>query len=741
MIDPVEIRDERDLKMSCRKLHGGYGMKQLKKPVVFFLEKTGEGIKMTSKEQPLITFVRGAGNLRSGCDEMTFYLKNNEERTIYGEGKDSDLKIVFHSEDDLTAAEIEASVRLNTPRFGFQNEFSDIHAVEVFLIPEEQVPFVSIYQHKEWWMRPAFGNTWADVPDNSQCIICKREKVFEIFLAVSGRDCRADFKGTENGLSLFLSSNQTGRLRISDIAMIYGRGADPYALLERMVGYALTLTGKELKLRKDKPFPAVFEEWGWCTWDSLGQDVDETAILAKMEDFKRLGLSVPWVLIDDGWSGADRTEQTLSSFDEDSDRFPDGLENTVQVLKEKYGVKNVGVWQAVKGYWNGIQPGSEAECAAAGFLKKYPSGVISIDSEPHKSFGFWDKWHTCLQKKGITFVKVDSQSSFSLMTKGACTYGDSAGSLHKGLDASADLHFKGNLINCMGMAPEDIWNRYSSSLSRSSDDFTPTVPGSFEEHALQNSFNSVYHGCFYWGDWDMAWTVHEDSTRSLLLRAISGGPFYISDGLRKTDPDKITAMISEEGRILRCEDVGRPTLDCLTDPAVLKAHPLKIFNRFGDTIYVAVFRGMEAASSKGVLKIEEIPGIDTEKNYWVYSPAAGQAVRYDRNNGYSFAIEEEKAMLLQIIPVEKMSIIGILDKHISSAAVEIVARFEKSILVRVLSAGVLGVLFTGKEIQVIRRGNIYKTLGNEQPVRERTGEFLRIKDMNKGDLIELSSVE
>ena len=145
-------------------------------------------------------------------------------------------------------------------------------------------------------------------------------------------------------------------------------------------------------------------------------------------------------------------------------------------------------------------------------------------------------------------------------------------------------------------------------------------------------------------------------------------------------------------------------------------------------------------SSRGVLRIEELPGIESGKEYWVWSPAAGQAVRYDRSSGYRFVLPEEKAMLLQIIPVEKMSVIGILDKHISSAAVEIAAQFDNTILVRALSRGELGVLFQGKEIRAIRRGNIHETPGSEQLLQERTGELLRVKDVNRGDLIELTVI-
>ena len=39
--------------------------------------------------------------------------------------------------------------------------------------------------------------------------------------------------------------------------------------------------------------------------------MNEAAIPEKMEDFRRHGLRVPWVLIDDGWSEADWLQEGL----------------------------------------------------------------------------------------------------------------------------------------------------------------------------------------------------------------------------------------------------------------------------------------------------------------------------------------------------------------------------------------------------------------------------------------------
>ena len=78
-----------------------------------------------------------------------------------------------------------------------------------------------------------------------------------------------------------------------------------------------------------------------------------------MEEFRRKNIPVSWVLLDDGWSDVDRKNGTLRSFGADPSRFPKGLSHTVRLLKDEFGVKYVGVWQAFQSYWNGVDPNGE----------------------------------------------------------------------------------------------------------------------------------------------------------------------------------------------------------------------------------------------------------------------------------------------------------------------------------------------------------------------------------------------
>ena len=592
--------------------------------------------------------------------EKKVRLRDGSLHPAGGGSKEFTVSLDLPEQGEQTAVCIDAQILTQAPAFGYQKAFAEKNGVEIDLGLSSRYPFVSIYQHKEWWIRPAFGSDFSEIPEQSQLIIFKRPEDYLVFLAVSGKENRADLVGWEKGLRLTLSSNCAGKRKMQDVALICGAGKDPYAVTEEAVKWALKLSGKNLKLRKEKEFPEILGKLGWCSWDSLGQKVNMDAVVDKVKELKEKEVPVQW---------SDSEGQMLKSFEADPVKFPGGIKETVSMLKEAYQMKYVGVWQAIKGYWNGILPGSQAEKENAAFLTTYPNGEITVKPQVEAVFGFWNQWHSFLENAGVDFIKVDSQSSFSIMTQGTVSYGEAAKAVHTGLEASSDLHFKGNLINCMGMAPEDIWNRQSAALSRNSDDYTPTVPGSFMEHALQNAYDSVYHGCFYWGDWDMVWSEHEDVEQSILLRVISGGPLYISDGLGKTDPEKLWPVIFNDGTIIRCQDVGRPTLDCLTAGNVMKEKPLKIYNKYEDHIYVAAF--LDRSSLKVVkdeILLKDLPGAENGKEWYVYDHKRKTVEKYD---GFTYEIQPGEASLYQLIPVTgKVNMVGLVNKYISSGAVE-----------------------------------------------------------------------
>ena len=226
-------------------------------------------------------------------------------------------------------------------------------------------------------------------------------------------------------------------------------------------------------------------------------------IIEKKEEFRAKGVPVSWVMIDDGWSRTDREAETLIGLDADPERFPRGLSHTVDLLRERYGVRHVGVWAAFQGYWSGLEPNGQAVARiGAELLTVTSNGCLIPGPSRRQAMMFWATWLSLLRDMGIDCVKIDSQSSMSTMTRGVESYGEATIERHAALDRLVETEMGGAMINCMGMAPESYWHRPVSAVTRTSDDFLPHDPASLAEHLLQNAYCSPLMGELYRCDWD-----------------------------------------------------------------------------------------------------------------------------------------------------------------------------------------------------------------------------------------------
>jgi hypothetical protein len=98
------------------------------------------------------------------------------------------------------------------------------------------------------------------------------------------------------------------------------------------------------------------------------------------------------------------------------------MEGTITALKAR-GVRKVGVWMALQGYWFGIDP--EGELAAEYECESHPTirpnqtrGGVETELKllepttlqwlphPSKAEKFWIDWFSVLKGWGVDFVKV-----------------------------------------------------------------------------------------------------------------------------------------------------------------------------------------------------------------------------------------------------------------------------------------------------------------------------------------------
>ena len=660
-------------------------------------------------------------------DRVVFLLSLSPEEGTAGELQET-------AAEDTVLITVRAEKETREPCFGPQAYFDPREGFLYHMELPETERFLAVYQHKDWWVRPAFFSDIKALPDRTQLLLFQNEGTYFAILSVCGENCRTDLCGgeshegdhswSENRLAVRMASNAGNRNRMEDLSLVLAGGTDPYLCCERAVKAALDRLGRASMFRKNRRFPEKLDSFGWCTWDAFYHKVSHDGVMKKMREFQTKQLPVKWVLIDDGWLDADYDKKVLFDLDADKGRFPEGLKGCVKELKEIWKVDSVGVWHAVMGYWNGLASGSPAARKLEMGSRRVPDGRILPEPDAGKAFTFFETWHEYLKNRcGIDFVKVDGQSTVSLAYEGLETYGHASREIQKGLNASAALHFDNCIINCMGMASEDMWNRPSSAIARSSDDFVPEVLHGFREHAVQNSYNSLLQGQFFWGDWDMFFSSHEENWQNSILRAVSGGPVYVSDRVGETDPDFIRPLITGAGRVIRCEDVGMPTTDCLFENPADTLRPLKIFNRYGENYVIGAFHicGKEEIC-QGKLDKTDIPAL-SGRNWLVYDYEARTVCRLGVAWLNVMLPEGEEDLFLLCPNCGRSRIIGVLEKYISCGVLQILREEECRMTALVCEAGTIGfeadqrpdrVRIDGRECEAVCRGGLLWTVPCEK---------------------------
>ena len=224
----------------------------------------------------------------------------------------------------------------------------------------------------------------------------------------------------------------------------------------------------------------------------------------------------------------------------------------------------------------------------------------------------------------------------------------------------------------------------------------------------------------------MFWSSHVESRQNSVLRAVSGGPVYISDPLDGTDPTNIMPLVGNNGRLLLCDDVGVPTADCLlTDPRSSKKL-FKVFNRYGDGYVVAVFNlNEENETCCGTLAVEDIPQLGG-KQWLVYRHFAGSCTPLEPGQPVELTLEAQDAELLLVLPRRPGGqILGDPAKYLSTWVVQS-QQVEGNTLTAALAAcesflfatekPVSQVLVNGRAVEVTPRAGCYQVPGDTGPM-------------------------
>ncbi len=570
------------------------------------------------------------------------------ESTVYKEA----------SEVCLRFGEVDGSLCVRLTALGSRYPLLPTNSAKIaFALPEDTDGLVSLYDRDPCWLNVSFEKNMENFSQHTESISAKVGDSHLHLMPLSSEALSARFDAS----ALALHTRVWGQYNIEDVAVLAMSVADdPYTAIKDNITSMYSCGVITSPPVRERRYPKSMEGLGWCTWEAISNKPTPEKIYACMDSFAELGVRLRWVIIDDGWS--DCRNKKLSSFKPDSEKFPDGLAPVVSTLKEKYGVEYVGIWCAAHGYWGGIDPDGEIAREHPDWVFKTGGGSIRPGPDREATYKFWDAWFAYLKEQGIDFVKIDVQGSLAAHFDGLYPGSTGCRGQHEGLDAAAEKHFGGAMINCMGATLEDALARPSSSVVRCSGDFMPSKADHFAFHTRQGVYVASLLGEIHYCDFDMFFTRHRWAVPYGVLSAISGGPLYISDKAGESDKAVIGHLALDDGGAPRFDYAARPTLDCFYKDSALCGEALKVFNVSGENIAVAAFGISRGRDAYGRLTLADIPKqYRHAEKYIVHDYMNDRYYKLSRDGYIDFTVPYESAQLFTLYPIDENGEVSIGD--------------------------------------------------------------------------------
>ena len=550
--------------------------------------------------------------------------------------------------------------------------------------------FTCCHRAEPDWMLPTAGDAIGQVPAETQWLLARRgDGRFLLVVPLVDADFRFSLEAEGETLRLVGQSDDARHVGTGGLGLYVAIGDCPYALqatgAERV---AQRLGG--CRLRRDKPVPDFVDRFGWCTWDAFYHEVSQEKVRAGLESFRAIGVEPRLVILDDGWQQIERQptgESRLVGLGA-NDKFGGDLTPTVAMAKDEFGVERFLVWHAVIGYWGGVDGRALPRYEVCEAAKNFGVGIrkhrIDVDQwlggpavglVPARTIGaFYHDYHRGLRAMGVDGVKVDNQGVLEGLAYGQGGRVALNRAYREALEGSVQVHFDGALINCMSNASETWYFAAASNCIRTSTDFWPKRPETHGLHQYTNAQVCMWFAEFQHPDWDMFQSGHPMGAYHAAARAVSGGPIYVSDKPGEHDADLLRRLVLSDGRVPRCDEVGRPTRDCLCRDPTCEAVALKIFNRAGDAALLGLFHarydlGMPIPTTAAPA---DVPGLEGER-FACYRQQAGELRLLTRDERWELELAEGSWELVTIVPVvDDHAVIGLIDKLATPATVDAV---------------------------------------------------------------------
>ncbi|VGO18663.1 Sip1-related alpha-galactosidase [Pontiella sulfatireligans] len=514
------------------------------------------------------------------------------------------------------------------------------------------------------------------------------------------------------GGTLELKFGHHGAAAISNDLPIcaWARGGSPYEAAAKVWEQAADpiLSQGRFKLREEKAYPEIFRYLGWCSWDCIGMDVNETNMVDALQGLHESTVPIRWALMDDGHYD----KLTLLN---DTNDFPNSYGSMMQ-YRTPEKLKWMGIWYAMFGNFGATPPNDAWDAVSNSYEVVNSRMMPKNDLESARTF------FRHIFREGKTndfdFLKTDFQT-FNIKFFGGVWPGRStapsgafanpyAASINaqQGFHEVVDSDFSA-LINCNWHNAPSLFGSFDSIVGRCSED---NKGG--EQDAISHTFHAFsstpWLGQVSWGDHDMfhSGDSYTNAARfNVIAKAVSGSSIYLSEYAEDINREYVEGLCYQDGLLLRPlapaaplpEDLFHQMYDDRLSAAIAPLPnsnaTLVVYNTHrrgpqASIVYSRTFTEADYAEAGGMIQPYSGPWSAPDEGLLVYDWYNKSARKMEA--GCEVSLVNFDYRVLQLSPIQNgWSVVGRTDKYLSAAAVKSVQAGADMLVVELHRSGPL----------------------------------------------------
>ncbi|WP_455666235.1 Sip1-related alpha-galactosidase [Phocaeicola sp.] len=518
--------------------------------------------------------------------------------------------------------------------------------------------------------------------------------------AVTGSNSLSWLQVNTNGsITLYVSTLGKDYLKSRVPLLLIHQGKSIYSTIRQAYKALMKNTEiSDLKSRTTKEYFEAFRYLGWCTWEHYHYDIDESKIVSDMEAIESSGIPIRYVLIDDGHLA--NKDRQLTSFTPDRQRFPAGWKNIMSRKKDNK-IKWIGLWYSLSGYWMGLSPENEFPQTIRQTLYRHNTCLLPGKDSVHIRT-FYHYYVSTLKEYGFDFLKVDNQAFTLPLYMGSNESIRQATDCNRSLEAETHQQNMG-LMNCMAQNVVNTDHTLYSNSTRVSIDYKKYDEDMAKSHLFQSYTNTLLLGQTVWPDHDMFHS--SDSICGALMarsKAISGGPVYLSDSPEDFIKANIFPLIDEQGKLFRPEAPAVPMPESILTNPLWSGKAYRVAAPVGNDAMALICYNLNVSPHyqcvKTIIRKEdytlrnsfEQASPNHKERVLLYNWESQDAK--ELSDSSTFELTGFTDRLFHLCPIRKgWAVIGIQEKYLSPATVQIRSLTDNRLELNVLCTGTLKV--------------------------------------------------